>query len=210
MADFSVATGGDDGTNSGTGAPAFTATTVTVGHWNDGKGSDGAFNCAFRFTNVTIPQAATILTATLQLVESYSSGAGGLYIPIGLIHGNDVDNCAALSSTNFITRSGSWVDTTASVQWNFGNGIGAGNAYTSPSLVSIIQEIVDRAGWASGNALALGMTDATGAYNNSYLDAYSYEGGNASYYPKLTVTWSGGGGTSVAVFTHQRTEQGFA
>lgn len=188
----------------GSGNPDLALSYALFGHWNDGKGSNGPYDAAFRFPTVTIPQGATILTATVTVYQG--SGVG---TPTVRIVGDAVDNCAALSNTNFVGVSGSWVDTSSYVDWSVPNP-GPNAAMTTPSLTTILQEVIDRAGWASGNALGVGLKDLPGNTVDNYSGCHTYDFGNASYYPTLTVTWSEGGGTSTAVFLHQRTEQGLS
>ena len=57
----------------------------------------------------------------------------------------------------------------------------------SPDISSLLQEVVNRPGWESGNALALLLTsDPT---NAGYFDAIAYEG-NPVYAAKLRVTYA--------------------
>ena len=100
-----------------------------------------------RFQSVTIPQASTINTATISItVPSLSFDD-----PDVTIWAQAIDDAAAFTTgSNDISGR---TPTTATVTWT-ASSIGTG-AKTSPSLVSVIQEIINRAGWASGNAIAL-------------------------------------------------------
>ena len=74
------------------------------------------------------------------------------------------------------------------MSWNPGSWT-SGSDYDSDDIGSIIQEIVDRAGWSSGNAMAFVITrSSTGGRS-----ALSYESGS-SVAPMLTVSYSTGGG----------------
>lgn len=133
--------------------------------------------------NVTIPQGSTISAATLtvRLVS------GTYDDPDLTISGIDADDVANFS-TSANDLSGRTL-TTANSTWT-ATGLGSGPA-TSPSLVSAVQEVIDRAGWASGNQLGL-MLVANSDSSNFRINAYD----NGSNYAVLDVTYtapSGGG-----------------
>lgn len=100
-----------------------------------------------RFLNVTIPQGATISAATLNVYFTSASFDS----PNVLIYAEDVDD-AATFTTGANDISGRTL-TTANVAWNASN-IGTGSK-TSPDIATVIQEIIDRPGWASGNDIVI-------------------------------------------------------
>ncbi len=102
----------------------------------------------FRFQNVTIPQGATITTAYVQFrAESSSTENTDL-----TVFGDDTDNSVTFSNSNKLSTR---TKTSASASWqNVANWSG-GNTYQTPELNTIVQEIVDRGGWSSGNSLAI-------------------------------------------------------
>ena len=108
-----------------------------------------------RFTSVAVPKDAQIITATLQLRPVSASFDDANFD----IHAEDVDDAVDFAANNDVTNR---VLTTASVAW-VADGLGT-NFVTSPELKTVIQEIVDRASWASGNDLMIickGKTDVT-------------------------------------------------
>ena len=121
-----------------------------------------------RFNWVDIPRGATVIGATIQFtVNLASSDATAL-----TIKGQAADN--ALTFTGGLNNISSRPTTTASVPWNppAWNTVGAHGAdQRTPSLATVVQEIVNRAGWASGNSMAFIIT---GTGNRT---AYGYEGG---------------------------------
>jgi len=146
-------------------------------------------NAGVRFLDATIPIGATIDAATLQpylFSTSYDD------VDVTLV-GDDVDDAATFSSGDTpLDRIGGSA-TTASATWS-ATGLGTGYA-TSPEIKTIVQEIVDRAGWASGNAICLLLDAATGT--NRRLRMRTYDNGISGEYPKLDVTYTvaaGGGG----------------
>ena len=112
--------------------------------------------CFMRFPNINLAQGVTIVEANLQVV-SFSNESGGTLDSV--IHGHDVDD--AVAPTNFTEavakRS---VVTTALMRWD---GISAWEVnvlYTAPSITAIIQELVNRVGWSSGQAMMLWWSDS--------------------------------------------------
>jgi len=108
-----------------------------------------------RFTNMAIPPRAAITRAYVQFeTDETQSEATNL-----LIEGQAADNAATFGTA----KSGisSRPRTAASVRWSPPAWTLVGEAGTnqrSPELAGVIQEIVNRAGWTSGNALALLIT----------------------------------------------------
>mgnify|MGYP001399908884 CR=1 FL=1 len=134
----SIAASTDDA-DQAAGTVSLTGTTINV----NGTGQYGGL----RFTGVTIPQGATIDSATLD-VEIISTTYDD---PDLTIYAEATDDAAtfASSSNNISGRT----STTATVTWT-ATAIGAG-VKTSPSIAAIIQEIVNRPGWVSGNNIAI-------------------------------------------------------
>lgn len=99
-----------------------------------------------RFQNVTIPAGSTIDSATLKLWAFATSGTRSLNI-----RAEDTADSAALSSSaEALARP----KTTALVNWQpplWTNG----QAFTSPNIATVIQEVIDNTGWASGSDLTL-------------------------------------------------------
>ena len=131
----------------------------------------------FRFTNVTIPSGSTISTAKLKI--DFLSGSERTF----QINGYDADNVSQPSAgsdgnhTNFTTANASWT-------------VPASEAvHDSPEIKTIVQEIIDRSGWASGNAMMFGLwlpTNEYGTYNRSlnFIDATGRTD------PQLEITYS--------------------
>lgn len=134
------------------------------------------FSNWYRFTNLTIPKNSTINSATMQLfVDSYTGGS------TVTVYGNKVAN--ASNPTDNADYNGK-ARTSASASWNIGTP-GAGVWATSPSLASIIQEIVNQSSWASGNAAMMLLDYVT---SSNYYSLYSYEtGSNAA---KLAIDYT--------------------
>lgn len=114
--------------------------------------TDGTFDwCAFRIPNVTIPQGATIDAAAMDLYIINTDAEFILYC-------EDVDDAAVFdgSSTDISGRT----RTTASVTFSEVTG---SNAQSITGLDALVQEVVDRPSWSSGNAMVFIFERQTGA-----------------------------------------------
>jgi hypothetical protein len=108
-----------------------------------------------RFTGVTIPKGASIANAWVQF-KADETGSSATSVNI---QGQAADNPATFttSASNVTSRP----RTVASVNWAptpWTAVGGAGAAQRTPNLASVIQQIVSRAGWVSGNSLVLIIT----------------------------------------------------
>ncbi len=108
-----------------------------------------------RWTNVTIPKGATVSRAYMQFESKETQSE----VTNLLIQGLAVDNPTTFTSANgnVSTRP----RTSASATWSpvpWTVLAEAGPNERTPDLSAIIQEIVNRGGWASGNALAIIIT----------------------------------------------------
>src|SRR6266540_304165 len=135
-----------------------------------------------RFRPLSIPAGATITNAWLQFeVDEVDSVATSV-----VLRAEAADNSAAVTQTLFGVSSRA--RTTASVTWAPPpwTVIGAAGAdQRTPSLAALVQEAVNRPGWASGNAL---MLIATGSGRRT---AQSFEG-KAAAAPLLHVEYVAG------------------
>ena len=138
----------------------------------------------YRFLNVTIPPGSTVTASTIEL-EFIS---GSFDDPDVTIYADDTDDAPAFTTTaNDISNR---TATTATVTWT-ASYIGTG-IKTSPSLTTIIQEIIDRPGWASGNAIAIIYVGRSSA---SFIRTRAYDAGSGTP-AKLNITYTppAGGG----------------
>ncbi len=141
--------------------------------------SVGLSNAGMRFTGVSIPAGATIVQANLK-IRSYTSG---LYTTFtGTIRAE-----AANNAENFSARSISAVTTaTPSVSWALTTGWQSNTWYQSPDIANVIQEVVDRSGWAAGNALVIVFQGSSSATNDRKF--WSYDGDPTSA-AQLEITY---------------------
>jgi hypothetical protein len=137
-------------------------------------------NSFFRFQNVTVPNASVISTATLTLVV----GAGASATFNMTIKGEDVDDSVAYEEE---TDADDATETTAGVAWAGSSGWSTSDVEVSPDIKTIIQEIVDRGGWASGNDLTL-RVNYNGADANEEYEFKSFDD-SAGVSALLTITY---------------------
>ncbi len=133
---------------------------LRVVQWSSGNEK----HSGFRFSGATIPNGATINSATF---KPYLSTAvnDDLYCKI---YGEAVNSSYDFSYTqSVVSRSRTTAYTAISV-----NSQGAG--WKNYDVRSAVQEIVNRAGWSSGNALTLLMIGNT---NSTYKEAQFYSVG---------------------------------
>ena len=136
----------------------------------------------WRFQNIAVPQGATIDSAYLQL--GWDNGSERTFKVIALASGN-----APQPTDNTLADHG--LETTASGAWTIPyHGEGVTINHTSPNINNIIQEVVDRGDWSSGNSIMLMMRlDETNNNSTKYRDVRFF-GTGGGYDPELTITYS--------------------
>ncbi|MEO1053284.1 MAG: Ig-like domain-containing protein [Bacteroidota bacterium] len=152
-------------------------------------GSRGNQVIGMRFTGITVPQGATIDRAYVQFTtDETNSGTTNL-----TIRAHDTNDAAAFTtSTNNVSNR---TKTSASVAWNppSWSSVGqAGSGQRTPELKAVVQEVVNRSGWASGNDIVIIIT-GTGERT---AEAYD---GTSSQAPLLHIEYTVGGSGPVVV-----------
>jgi hypothetical protein len=145
-----VSASSDDAEERVSGATALDSTDIELVFDAGGDQTVG-----MRFTGMTIPQGATILSAFVQFQEDEENTVATSLT----IQGEDVDDAATFvaSSGNITSRP----RTTAAVPWapppwTIRHEVGPNQQ--TPEIAAVIQEIVDRPGWVSGNSLVIIVT----------------------------------------------------
>lgn len=122
-------------------------TGIQFGDWLGGKR-----NLAIRFPDITIPKNVTITSAYVKLT-AYSDNSGA--ICNANCYFNDIDD--AISPTDLDTFAN--LALTSPVAWDTVAAWTDEIQYDTPELKSILQEIIDRSGWGSGNAIQIIIKD---------------------------------------------------
>ena len=144
-----ILTGSDDAEESSSGSVSLTSTDLEL--IRDANNQV----VGLRFAGVNVPQGAQIVSADIQFkVDETTSEATTL-----VFQAQAADNASTFTtaSQNISSRARS----TASVSWNppAWNVIDEGGpGERTPELSSVVQEIVNRAGWSSGNAMVFIIT----------------------------------------------------
>lgn len=116
---------------------------------------------ALRFSNVFVPKNASIISANLIVaVQWKGEGTGDIN---ERIYGIDQDNTDDFDGDNPMIRPRTDAYT------NHGGGIPPAGQYMNPSVTSIVQEIVNRGSWASGNHMGF-VFDDIGSADEVWLE----------------------------------------
>ena len=142
-------------------------------------GEDGVpLYVGLRFAGIAIEQGAQIIDAHVDFTAQET-----IKVATSLtLRGEAADDALAFSTTAYDISSRA--TTAASVAWPNVASWTAGNVHTSPDVGSIVQEIVTRPGWVSGNALVL-RVEGTG---ERVAESYDVD---ASKAPVLRVSYCG-------------------
>lgn len=166
---------GDDDAYEASNETGFDGTATSVRGHSDTSAS-GRYFGGFRFTNVTIPPGAIVSAAVLTVVPTGADDNANI-----LIKAEDVDNAVSFVTNADVT---SRARTTASVDWAEDNVPVDGS---SPDIAAVIQEVIDRAGWASGNALVVFLDGKSNI--NKKLSLASFEHATLNSV-KLDITYT--------------------
>ncbi|KKK64338.1 hypothetical protein LCGC14_2985200, partial [marine sediment metagenome] len=154
----------DDGTRFN--APGWISGAVTLG-MGDTSGDASLKIVAVRFPNITIPQGATINSASISFISSFTTTD----VIDTIIYGIDEDN-----TTTFSSDPTGRTKTTASNTWTV-SGSTAEQTHTTSSITTIVQEIVDRGGWVSGNAMGF-LIQNNGTTGDKSINLYAFDNGS--------------------------------
>lgn len=106
-----------------------------------------------RFQSITIPKGAFITEAHLTFTADNDHSINTVKTRV---RGEDVDDAATFSTVaNYNGRP----RTSASIDWDTIAAWTAETEYDSPDIKTVIQEIIDRAGWVSGNDIVIFWDD---------------------------------------------------
>ncbi|KUM26160.1 hypothetical protein AU467_04035 [Mesorhizobium loti] len=162
-----VATAGDDVEEKGSGSISTNINDLELGYDSSTRQTVG-----IRFTGIDIPKGAIITSAYIQFqANEVKTGAASL-----LIQGDNTDDASPFTTASFNVSS--LPRTTASTAWTPDPWTTVGEhglAERTPDLSAIVQEIVNRSGWAALNDMAFLIT-GTGTRT---ADSYEYNPASA-------------------------------
>ena len=201
---YTIAAGADDGKASDVQSSASTNSTYDTNFSNsialpflgvqyDGDEVEYDYTAGyFRFNNIVAEQGATVQSAYLKLNKrggSFTSGVDNDFY----VAAYDADNQAAPTTAAGLNHSNY---TTAEVTWNSatdtGNGTlrsaANGTVLSSPDIKTVIQEILDRSGWSSGNSIVLAFyPKAKVTYKTTHVRFENYDD-SGDVPPQLEIT----------------------
>ena len=164
-------------------------TAILAGLWSSTVKQYGS---GIRFDGITITQDSTIDTSYITFTCKTARSGTVCNTRISA-EATDDPNTFADDGAAFDTRFAN--NTDAVVDWD---GMGAWTAnteYESPEIKTVIQEIVDRDGWSSGNAIVIFWEDfddrSTGSA--SRRDAYSWDALDEDKVAQLYIEYTEGG-----------------
>ncbi len=137
-------------------------------HGIQGDETVGAGYVGLRFNGLIIPQGASIVNATImfQVDETFTD------VPLTVtFYGEDIGNATPYSSTAFNLTDRT--KTTAWVNWSIPHWSSVGEKKNTTNLNSIVEEIVGRGDWISGNSLNIMVRDIYGVGQRTAEDGDS-------------------------------------
>lgn len=175
-----VAAGADDYDVTVTGSTYFSAITPSFffGKSSFGNEAGGAI-----FRDVGIPAASTITEAVLTV----TAAGGGSAATSVLVRCEDADNptrptnLTSFNALTYVSPDTAWATVPAFT---------VGTAYSTPDFKGTLQEVIDRAGWASGNGVHVVLYE-NGSTGTGGRTAATYENGTYAE-PSLYVEYTGG------------------
>ncbi|MHA7057701.1 fibronectin type III domain-containing protein [Aquimarina sp. M1] len=157
----------------------------------DSYSSAGFQTIGLRFRSLALPKDAIITNAYLQFTADESNSAN-TEIEIAL---HDNSNSPAFSNANKVSNRSTF---SSKVTWNPSSWSSGqnGNAQRSPNLKNMMQSLVNKNGWTSGNNASFIIRGKGVSLTSTSAKrvADSYEGG-ANNAARLIVTYTTGGGT---------------
>lgn len=153
----------------------LTGTTTRIGY------NFGVYDTGLRWQSVNIAKDTTLTSATLRLYQTGDTGTLE-----ATIKGIAEDDTATWSSGSRPSQRGKTSATINADEGNWSNW-GIGN-WIYIDITSIIQEIINRAGWSANNDLAIAIEeDAYQGFN--YIDVRSYEYSGNVHGAKLDIVY---------------------
>lgn len=171
-----IATGADDAEESAAGAVSLSSTDLELVH----DGTLGNQTVGLRFTGIAIPPGSVITDARIQFAaDEIQSEATILDIAA-----EATDHAAVFTGTANNLSGRAITDTTVLWEPAAWSTVGeSAGAQLTPNLAAVVQDIVSRPGWASGNAIAF-LVEGTG---HRTADAFEKVGGSPA---RLTVSYT--------------------
>ncbi|MDI6447748.1 S8 family serine peptidase [Anaerobaca lacustris] len=156
----------------------------------------GQYTVGMRFENIGIPRGSMIFAAHLQVY------CGGRAKVRGAIHAEATGDAVDFG----MNHPEIWERprTEASVRWDWKGNEPTYHWYTSPDAAKVIQEVIDRPDFTSGNAIAVLYVGLESSGNGTYFHSWDQDPGEA---PKLEIVFAPPAGGSPASSAASQTGQ---
>lgn len=141
--------------------------------------SGGAFGLVCRFTNVTIPAGATISAATMTIRDTFGGGTPDIRVYL-----EAADNPAMPT-----TRTDAVGRTVTSNYCTYATAFTTGQNRTTPDNSPAVQEVINRGGWASGQAQTWHWRDNAGS-GTKYIQGRQADYSSGANAPSVSITYS--------------------
>ena len=145
-----------------------------------GGATNDSYKSFFRFVNVTIPTGQVISTAILKLYASTGATGTTCRIRIAAEAADNPNAPTSASEADGLSLTSAHTDETPPAWTN-------NTEYDSLDISAVIQEIVSRGGWVSGNAIVITVKD--NASDSNACRTAQYDTGNGRV-PELYVEWA--------------------
>jgi hypothetical protein len=185
----------------------FTTSAVVAAGAHDATNYE--YGAGMRFQTIAITNAQTIDTATMILTAHDTAGARAQVACNTRISAEDVDDAAVFADNQAAFEARYAAQTTAIVDWDnipaWSNGE-SGADTTSPEIKTVVQEIFDRPGWATGQDLVLfweDYDDRSTHVNDNRAYGESYDGDTAKC-AQLHMEYAAAGVPVHALYYHRR------
>jgi hypothetical protein len=154
-----------------------------------GRASAAGEYMFIRFNNVSIENSADIASAFVKFTCNITYSATTVRTNI---YAHDEDNADAPTTASEIVNA---TLTSNFEAWDNIPGWTDGDQYDSPDISSVIQEVIDRPGWESGNSIVVQIrNDGSSTNANRIASAYNLSSGSEK--PELHISWEGGSDSS--------------
>jgi hypothetical protein len=176
-----VAASSDDANQDGS---SLSLTSATL--WLGNAASTTSSYTGLRFASLALPAGATINSARLQV---YSSQTQWLSLSLS-IAADATGNSPTFSASNLPsqrTLTTQKVAHSSNVQWQ------ANTWYTLDEMALVVQEVVNRGDWQSGNSLSVILKGTGGAWGRKFVASFD---GSAATAPKLVITYTTASGAT--------------
>jgi hypothetical protein len=157
-----------------TGTVFMASTFLSLSSIFIGREPSNPYRGFVRFSGVSIPQGATIVSAVLSVNQSNFSGSIAPSLRIA-----NTDNAPALTGSDIagVALAAPSVATVLA---------GSAQSYT---VTSLVQAVINRAGWVAGNSLMLIGQELPNTGSTDFVQWTQHNNATPAFRPVLTVTW---------------------